>query len=358
MTLTRKTLIAALCAAAVATAGALTLRPAVTQTAGVSVSAPADAQTTAIVAAAQAFLTTLDEAQRAAVVYDRSDQTQRANWSNLPIDMVTRGGLAWGDMSDAQRAALTGLLGTVLSPDGLTMVQRQMAADEVLRNEAETAGGRRLTFGSDYYYVSFLGEPTQATVWTMQFGGHHLALNATVAGPEVTLAPSLTGGQPLRLTMDGQQVWIVEAEVTAAAALMASLDDAQKAVAVQGDTSIDLVLGPGEDGQSIDPVGLSATDMSPEQQGLLTALIGTRIGILNDDDRDAAMAEIEAGLAETTFGWWGPADDAPHSYWRVTGPRIVMEFSGQSMGGDTAEHTHNMYRDPANDYGAAWTAQN
>ena len=33
----------------------------------------------------------------------------------------------------------------------------------------------------------------------IQFGGHHLAINLTLAGSEATLAPSLTGAQPALL---------------------------------------------------------------------------------------------------------------------------------------------------------------
>jgi hypothetical protein len=319
---------------------------------------PADAQTTAIVAAADAFLATLDATQRDTALYDWGDATQRANWSNLPIDMVARGGLAWGDMTADQRAALTALLGTVLSPDGLSMVQRQMAADDVLRAAEEAGEGPGLTFGSDHYYVSFLGTPTTDTAWTMQFGGHHLALNATIAGPDVTLAPSLTGGQPLTLTVDGAEVWIVGPEVTAVTDLLGVLDADQLTTAVQGTDPIDLVLGPGEDGQTVDAVGLSGSAMNAQQKAALLAVMATRAVLLNPDDQAALMTTLEGDLDQTFFAYWGPTDDPANASWRVTGPRVVQEFSGQSMGGSLADHAHNMWRDPLNDYGALWTTGN
>ena len=49
-----------------------------------------------------------------------------------------------------------------------------------------------------------------------------LYIVAHVEGPvggRATLSPSLTGGEPLRFTKDGRRVYIVEKEVTAAAAL-------------------------------------------------------------------------------------------------------------------------------------------
>ena len=38
------------------------------------------------------------------------------------------------------------------------------------------------------------------------------------------------------------------------------------------------------------------------------------------------------------------------------GPRLVIEFSPQGVGGDLTMHVHTMYRDLANDYGTALTA--
>ena len=202
--------------------------------------------------------------------------------------------------------------------------------------------------------MTFNGAPSETTLWTLQFGGHHLAINATIAGADVTLAPSLTGGQPLRLTVDGAEVWIVGAEVTAAQALIDSLDESQRAIAVQSDTAIDLVLGPGEDGQTVDPVGLPASAMTPDQQGLFRALLTARLGLLNADDLAATLAALAPTFNDTHFAYWGAVEDASAAYWRISGPAIVTEFSGQDMGGSRSDHAHNMWRVPGNDYGAAW----
>ena len=165
-------------------------------------SSTADAQTSKVVTAANALLATLSADQQSAVSFVYTDSAQRAKWSNFPTGIFQRDGVKWGDMS----AALTSLLGTVLSEGGLKMVQQQMA-DDVLKSQG---GGGNLTFGSDQYFVSFLGTPSATTTWMLQFGGHHLAINATVAGGNITLAPSLTGGQPIYTTVNGQTVTVVE----------------------------------------------------------------------------------------------------------------------------------------------------
>ena len=190
----------------------------------------------------------------------------------------------------------------------------------------------------------------------LQFGGHHLAINATVVGPNVTLSPSLTGGQPLRFTTDGVEVKIVEREVLAAQTLLTALTPDQQTKAVLGTDRIDLVLGPGNDGMVLEAEGLMALDMTTDQKALLRALIVVRLGILNADDLAAKMVSVDATLDQTAFAWFGPTNDPTLSYWRVTGPALLLEYSPQDMGGDLSQHTHAMYRDPTNEYGAAWAA--
>ena len=46
----------------------------------------------AVVAAAEKFLATLDDGQRARVVFDFKDQEQRKRWSNLPSGIFQRAG--------------------------------------------------------------------------------------------------------------------------------------------------------------------------------------------------------------------------------------------------------------------------
>ncbi|MFC4453594.1 DUF3500 domain-containing protein [Deinococcus sonorensis] len=322
-------------------------------TPGPAVSTPADAQTTRVVAAATTFLGTLSAAQRQAASFAWTDAAQRARWSNFPTGIFQRSGVRWGDLNATQRAALATLLGTVLSADGLKMVQQQMKADDVLKSQ----GGGNLQFGSDEYYVAFLGTPSATTAWTLQFGGHHLAINATVAGSNITLAPSLTGGQPIRTTVNGQSVTVVEEvpqEVKDAVALLGSLDAGQKAKAVISTTRTDLVLGPGHDGQTLQPEGLAGSSMTAAQKTLFVTLIRERLNALNDDDLAAKMADIQKNLDKTAFAWYGPTTADGDFYYRVTGPTVLIEYSPQSMGNDPANHIHSMYRDPTNEYGAAW----
>ena len=134
-----------------------------------------------IEATAKKFLATLDDAQRAKVVFDFKDEAQRKRWSNLPTTMVKREGLRMGDLTRPQRDAAMAVLEAALSPQGYEKVLQIVEADEVLK---KCSGGRGPTFGRDEYYVSFLGQPSAADPWMIQFGGHHLGLNITLAGDQ------------------------------------------------------------------------------------------------------------------------------------------------------------------------------
>jgi hypothetical protein len=329
-------------------------RPGLAQQAGGSEAAGrfySDPQTERIVNAADAFLATLTDEQKTAVLFEFRDIEQRARWSNLPEGIFERKGLAWGDLEQAQRAALTNLLEAVLGPEGMENVREQMAADDAL----PAPGRGSVKFGSAYYYVAFLGRPSASSPWMLQYGGHHLAINATVVGPDLALSPSLTGGQPLKFVSEGKPVYIVLEEAVQGAALLDSFTDAQREKAVIGSQTIDLVLGPGKDGLALQPEGLPGAGMNVQQKAQLLALIEARLGIImNADHRKAKTAEVERNLEQTYFAWWGPAEPLGAAYWRVTGPSILLEFSPQALGGDPTQHAHNIYREPDNEYGAAW----
>jgi Spy/CpxP family protein refolding chaperone len=315
------------------------------------------ARSAKIASAAQAFLATLTPDERKAMVYSFDDAAERTHWSNFPDGHVTRGGVRWGELTAPQQAAFMQLLATLLSPQGLTMVREQMDADDTLQVPHGPDGKLApIHYGRAYYHVSFLGTPSTATPWMLQFGGHHLAINATLVGARVTLSPTLTGGEPLKYAKDGKRIYIVEDEVKTAAALLGGLTPDQKRMAVVSPERIDLVLGPGHDGQALQPEGLPGRDMTEAQRTQMLALIAARVGILNPDHAAPLLAAARRDLDRTWFAWWGPTDKLGGAYFRLTAPTLIIEYAPQDTDGDETDHAHNMYRDPTNDYGSAWRA--
>ena len=313
---------------------------------------PAVSQSTVtrIVGSANDFLARLDDKQRRSVLFAFDDDRQRARWSNLPQRAFPRAGLNLGELNDAQRSAAIALLAAALSARGFEKIGQIMEADEVLR-----ASQNNPMFGKDLYYISILGTPSEQTPWLLQFGGHHLALNVTIAGAAGILTPSLTGAQPALYTKDRKTIRPLGQESEKAFALLTALDDAQRKQAILSYRVADLVLGPGQDGKTIQPEGLKAAAMTERQRSMLLDLIAEWTSIVHESAAAARMEEIKAGLDDTWFAWSGPTTVAPGrnitSYYRIQAPRLVIEYAPQTLGGDPSLHVHTIYRDPTNDYG-------
>jgi len=347
-----------------------------------------------IVQAADDLLAVLSAEQRQKVIYSFDDKLQRARWSNFPTGFVPRGGISLKQMSAPQRDATLKLLATVLSPMGLEKVDAIRAADDDFKANGSRLGpqghggpppgpppgslagppfppgdrppfppgGRPplssdALFGSDLYYVSFLGTPSTTTPWMLQFGGHHLALNITMVGAKGVMTPTLTGAQPAIFKLGGKTIRPLGRESDKALALLHALSDAQRKQAVLNYKVADLVLGPGEDGKTIQPEGLKAVSLTAPQQAMLMDLISEWTGMLNETVAASRMAELDKDIAETWFAWSGaetaPAGDNITAYYRIQGPHLVIEYAPQSD--EPGNHVHTMYRDPTDDYGSALT---
>lgn len=309
----------------------------------------ADGGTEKIVEAAKKLMATLDEGQRGKVVFDFKDEAQRKRWSNLPTGSFKRAGLRMGDLTKAQREAVLGLLAAALSKEGYEKVLQIVEADEVQKK----VSGRTM-FGRDEFYVSFLGEPSSAEPWMIQFGGHHLALNITLAGERGTLAPSHTAAQPAVYELEGKTIRPLGRETEKSAALLASLNEKQREQAVLGFEMRDLALGPGRDGQTIQPEGIKGSALTEKQREMLLDLASEWTGIMHAEAAKAKMEEMKKNVAETWFAWSGPTEKGGAAYFRIQGPTVHIEYAPQRLGGDPKMHIHTIYRDPTNDYGVKW----
>jgi hypothetical protein len=300
-----------------------------------------------------AFLATLESSQKSSVLFDWSNTAQKQRWSNLPQGAFQRAGLMRGTLTATQQNAWLAVMQTTLSTEGYNRVMAEWNADDML---AVQGGGRQLVFGKQYYWNAIIGTPSETSPWQWQWGGHHVTINATIVGPNVSLTPSFIGVQPATYTdANGNTVrplGDIEAE---AFALVNSLNAMQQQAAILGSNYIDLVLGPGQDGKTIPPEGLPASQMDADQQAALLKLIEHYTGLVNDEDAAARHAEIKSHLNQTSFAWYGPTTTGSAAYFRITGPTVVIEYSPQQMGGNAANHIHGIYRDPTNDYGAKYT---
>jgi hypothetical protein len=224
-----------------------------------------------------------------------------------------------------------------------------------------------LQFGADEYSVAIFGTPSMTAPWMFRFGGHHMTVNATFVGDNITLAPSFPGCQPCDYTPADQELRPDADQVDKGFALINALDAGQQQQAVLGSQGIDLVLGPNQPMRTIAPEGIQASALNADQQAMLADLISLYVHMLNDVSAAARMAQIQSDLADTYFAWYGPTTPGNPAYYRVQGPTLWIEFAPQGGGGGgtglgiggtlTTDHVHSIYRDPTNEYGSQWTGQ-
>lgn len=305
-----------------------------------------------VVTAAEELFDVISSEQKEELSFSFDDEKQKRRWSNLPVSSVPRKGLQMGDLNDEQKGAVLKLVRSTMSERGYQQVLDNMAGDQWLKEN----GRGRPDFGFDHYYVSILGKPSATTPWMWQFGGHHLGVNATIVGDQITLSPSLTGGQPVDFEYEGRQVRQLAGDEDLAFELVGSLTAEQLKEAIEDDHHTNLVFGP--KAKKIEPKkeGIVASKLTAEQQALLIRLIEERVGILNETHTKIAMKGLIEELPQTYFAWFGPTKKGSAATYRVQGPSILIEYSPQHLGGDLTQHTHAMYRDPSNDYGVGFIA--
>jgi hypothetical protein len=314
--------------------------------------------TAQVVAATEAWLATLDDAQREQASFDFNDEL-KTNWSNFPTRVVPRNGVPFSEMTEEQQQAALAILQAALSEEGYQKTIGNMVSDQA---QSSLEGGSDL-FSAGLYYFAVFGTPSDTEPWMLQYGGHHYAINLTVSGQDNVFTPSFTGVQPSEFNLDevtGLPAFVpvdvlgtgtirpMAEENDLGFELINALDPQQQEQAILDYDVSGLVLGPDENVRVLEPEGLPASEMPPEQQALLLDLVREWAGIANEGAAEERMSEIEANLDETYFAWYGPTTNGEPTYYRITGPTLHIEFNHEE---DDILHVHSVYRDPTNDYG-------
>lgn len=291
--------------------------------------------------AANAWLGTLGTTR--GVVFPFADDTRR-DWHYVPR---ARPGLALRDMTSPQRAAAAALLRAGLSTKGAERAEAIMALESVL---AELEGSsRRFRDPTNYAFVVF-GTPGVAP-WGWRVEGHHLSVNVTVAAAgHAAVTPLFTGSNPARVPSgprEGERVQRLEVEL--ALELVASLDARQLAGALlQGRSLGDIVAGPGRPDALATPQGLLVGELTSSQQALLLRLVEAYVGLARDEFGRPYLELVRAGLGATRLAWAGGTRHGTAFYYRIHGPRVLIELDNTQGGGN---HVHSVWRDPLNDFG-------
>ncbi len=353
--------------------------------------------------AAVAWLDTLDPAQRAVATgsapsADAEPDAERRRWYYTPTD---HGGLTRGGQRPAQQRLAHQLVATGLSTAGYVTVATIIGLDNVLDHvEDWTADwGRERGRDPGLYYLRVFGEPGSSAPWAWRFGGHHVSLNNLIAGgmvrsttpcflgadPAVSpllgpaplrplggaedlareLVRSLDPGRAGRATLldrapadivggnrahlaDGDQmmylrdVWRRPFTEPALAERVARMDaGAERASGYDAGDYQRVAL-------TIVPKGLPARELDARQREVLRALLATYLGRVPDGLSPQVDYQDDAVLDVVHLAWAGSTDPGQPHYYRLQGPRLVIEYDNTQR---HANHAHSVWRDPAADFG-------
>lgn len=308
-----------------------------------------------------AFLDTLSDEQREAVTYDYDDETKTTSWSNFPTTFVDRAGLDVADLTEEQQVAALQVMEALLSDDAYETVSNIIASDQYL---ADNSSSDVATLGQ--YYIAFFGDASDTSAYEVQFGGHHLGINATLDGTAdaITFAPTHLGVQPADWTTeDGTEVQAFDGIYTDAFAFYDSLTAEQQETLTSGEVTM---CAPGDTCEFTTGAGLSGADLTDEQRELLLDLIANWSGMADEESAATTRAEIEATLDDTVIAWSGETTydmtQGDGINFSISGPNVYVGFQAQdgSAGADIDGvvtsgwgHVHTIYRDPTNDYGGS-----
>ena len=295
-------------------------------------------------AAAEALIATVDAPGKAKLVLAFSGE-QRADWHYTPR---SRPGLSFADLDAAQREAVHRLLRTALSAIGHRKVVNIVELELVLR-ELETFG--RLMRDPEKYFVVFFGAPDARAPWGWRFEGHHLSLNFTLRGDSsIATTPSFFGANPAEVRKGPRQgLRALAQEEDEARKLLGMLDAGQRRVAiVDTRTYGDIVTGARDRVSPLDNRGLEARALTEAQKAQLRKLIEVYADSFEPPLREARLARVSENFDSIRFAWAGSADrGAPH-YYRLQGPRFLIECDASQNDGN---HIHTVWRDFAGDFG-------
>jgi len=315
--------------------------------------------------AADNFLATLSTADLSRTHFAINDPEWR-DWSNVDVGIFPRRGISLEDMTEAQKDAAWNLLMVALSAEGFEQTQNIMKTEQTLFE----INGEPIRYGTEKYYFTMMGVPSDDGPWGFQLDGHHLVINYFVLGDQVVMTPAFWGGEPVYADSgmyEGNH--ILQEEQDAGLELMQSLSAGQKEIATLDSNKVrnNQIAAANQDNLTLDFEGIKGSEFNSQQKLGLLNVIRSYIGALRAPHAEVTMDEIGRHIDDTYFAWVGGYEDDAIFYYRVHSPVILIEFDHQGPVGSlhkneagvpTRDHIHTMVRTPnGNDYGKNLLAQ-
>jgi hypothetical protein len=97
------------------------------------------------------------------------------------------------------------------------------------------------------------------------------------------------------------------------------------------------------------PKGIKGQDLSRAQRQMLKRIVAAHVNRLPDELAAVEIAKYtQEGLKRLFFAWAGGVQPGVPHYYRVQGPRLLIEYDNAQRAGN---HAHSVWRDPDGDFG-------
>jgi hypothetical protein len=292
-------------------------------------------------AAAAALFGSLNDEQSASMCRPLTEEDIRRDWTYVPRD---RDGLTFADLDRAQRKGVHLLLASALSPHAYAQAASIIALEDVLDLRE---GGERERHNTDYWTV-FFGDPRKDDAWAWRFEGHHVSVNVTVVGDDVSISPCFLGANPAVVDYRGTPIIApLTQEAVLPRELLAAMGAGCRSAAIVSDAApydIHTAYSPRISPDPLQPLGVSGSKLPGAASDILRRLVDTYV--------DRLPAPIAAArrpvLDDVHFAWEGSIEPGRGHYYRLQAPNFLVEYDNTQ---NDANHIHSVCRFPRNDFG-------
>lgn len=322
------------------------------------------AQPLSSVASVKIFLATLSPEEIKNTQFPFED-TLRKKWTNLPVGLVPRPGIAYGSLSDQSRMAFHRVLSTMLSSQGYLKTTSIMQLDDILNTLYQAAFDEKkikaetlkmvqdLKWAHGNYYISVWGQPQDKLPWGLNFGGHHIAISFTSDGNKVSMSPYFIGTDPSEVKSAKYAGWrVLSKEEDYGFMLVNMLTDKQKSIAVlKQEVPKDIITNPNSSQRIKEFYGVSAATFNEEQQTMLQLLVQEYVHNFEHVKAHQLIQKIiKTGLDKIYFAWVGSLKNNEPHYYIINGPDFLIEYDNVGFQND-GNHIHAILREKGNDFG-------
>lgn len=321
-----------------------------------------------IVAATNALLENLAKENISLEPY-HIDSPEWRTWSN-PEFLLSHKGIRLDEISPALRDSVMAVLRATLSPEGYEKAVGAMRINGFL---GELVKAPRVCNEYSYNFTLF-GTPSTERPWGFSFYGHHLCLNVFLYTSQIVISPWFTGAEPNMIdegTYAGTRILLEEeklglklmqglpADKQAEAQVYKQMKDPTMPKGRWNHDDQRHLCGAYRDNRVVPYEGILVSDMSPEQQDIVTDILREYFLYLPEKAREIRIANAKKWFGETYFCWIGSFGDEDPFYYRIQSPVVIVEFDHHSgvflTNKEPAKfHIHTLLRTPnAGDYGVA-----